>query len=1085
MKAIISGHRQPFCMLAVTTTLILLLANLCTHGAVYDVGATRETEPVPETGDIADDICIWLHPTNAALSLIIGTDKHNTTGGLYLYNLDGTQHAALLDGKMNNVDVLYNFPLNAEQVDIVAAGNRTDAALVVYKVDPATRTLSNVTAGAGIPLGTGASSIDIVYGTCLYRSPSSGEIYAFVSDKDGDVEQWRLFDTGSNSINAALVRGFDAGDISEGLAADYEYGALYVGEEDVGIWRYGAEPGDGTNRVAVDNVTDGRLAADVEGLCIYYMPGKRGYLIASSQGEDVGDGHQYKSTYAVYDRRDTNAYLCSFRIVSNSPIDDVTNTDGIDVTSAPLGDGFPFGCFIAQDDANPGTNQNFKLVPWHKIVQAGDTPLSLNMSWDPRAADNNLPRAALAPPAKLNSLTVNLTVTNLVGEPAGHSDCCIMPSTGELLGVDNHGRKRIDVFDLDGTYLRYIPTTNFADIEGLVHLYGDTFAAVDETGSDITFLQITANTTNIARSDGVSFHVPITNAANAGFEGLTYDPDNDWFYAVSENPMPIHKVVCQGTSGVATVLFDASDGLGGRCTDFMDIVYEPHSKHLFFMSDLSHNIVETDLAGTVLSERAPPENTGEGMTFSADLSELFLIQQVGTLHRYDVAWPAPGGAEDQTNVTLQVYLSAASAKTATVAYAAGTGSTAAGTGLDYTMPDGVLTFLPGDTNEMITITVLDDAEEEDNETIVCRLHSPGNAALRRGGGTNTYTIEDNDYLWAAYNDLAWFAAQTNDNITTYTTTNGAPARTRQGLLVNYDTGAPLGVTLTVSGGSAPNEGQGNHPAEGTDAHGLFDGRVDCKSTVTYTSDDANDLVLTFTGLDPDMRYEFASYSDRGVPSYGGRLHYGTISDVASFENASSAGTQILTKDEANDTTQYVAGYNTQNGFVTRFINIDPGTNGTFLVTFDRDVGASRYSYANAVMLRAGAGAWAPESWKTKYFSSPPNPAAAGDDDNDGLSNEGEYVSGCVPTNDTSYFAVDVLNSNGQAVVSFPTVKTEGSDYTGYDRYYDLEERTNLTAGADWTGVAGFTNILGTNQTVTYTPGDTLMLYRGKTRLERQ
>jgi myo-inositol-hexaphosphate 3-phosphohydrolase len=38
-----------------------------------------ETTPVPHTGDAADDVAIWVHPTDPVLSTIIGTDKQ---GGL-------------------------------------------------------------------------------------------------------------------------------------------------------------------------------------------------------------------------------------------------------------------------------------------------------------------------------------------------------------------------------------------------------------------------------------------------------------------------------------------------------------------------------------------------------------------------------------------------------------------------------------------------------------------------------------------------------------------------------------------------------------------------------------------------------------------------------------------------------------------------------------------------------------------------------------------------------------------------------------------------------------------------------------------
>src|SRR5439155_18284326 len=91
---------------------------------------------------------------------------------------------------------------------------------------------------------------------------------------------------------------------------------------------------------------------------------------------------------------------------------------------------------------------------------------------------------------------------------------------------------------------------------------------------------------------------------------------------------------------------------------------------------------------------------------------------------------------------LAVSLSAASGKTVTVAYAV-TGGTATGGGVDYTLASGTLTFAPGVTTQNINITVVNDATDEDDETIQVTLSSPSNATLGVTT-THTYTILDND-----------------------------------------------------------------------------------------------------------------------------------------------------------------------------------------------------------------------------------------------------------------------------------------------------------------------------------------------------
>ena len=140
----------------------------------------------------------------------------------------------------------------------------------------------------------------------------------------------------------------------------FRSGYLYVGEEDVGIWKYSAEPDAEPVRKEVDRARPGgSLVADVEGLTIAYGSDGKGYLIASSQGN---------STFAIYRREGDNTYVKSFRIVAGNAVDNVTETDGIHVTTANLGPQFPNGVFIAQDGADDKGKQNFKLVPWQLIV---------------------------------------------------------------------------------------------------------------------------------------------------------------------------------------------------------------------------------------------------------------------------------------------------------------------------------------------------------------------------------------------------------------------------------------------------------------------------------------------------------------------------------------------------------------------------------------------------------------------------------------------------------------------------------------------------------------------------------------------
>ncbi|MCA1721418.1 MAG: phytase, partial [Actinobacteria bacterium] len=311
------------------------------------VQATRETQPVPHAGDAADDVAVWIHPTDPALSTIIGTDK---LGGLAVYDLAGKELAYYADSSPNNVDIRYGVPLGGRLETLVVTSDLTTKALRVYRVDEATRGLEEVSARA-LTVGIG------LYGLCTYRSAVTGKLYAFDSDSSGTLQQWELFDNGGR-MDARKVRQISVGSTSEGCVADDAAGALYLSEEDVALWRYDAEPTGGTTRTAVDVVGAGRLVPDIEGLALYQGAGGAGYLIASSQGS---------SSYAVYERRAPNRPVGTFTIGAG-PVDGVTHTDGIDVVSTALGSDFPDGLFLAQDDRNDDGNQNFKLVRWGAVA---------------------------------------------------------------------------------------------------------------------------------------------------------------------------------------------------------------------------------------------------------------------------------------------------------------------------------------------------------------------------------------------------------------------------------------------------------------------------------------------------------------------------------------------------------------------------------------------------------------------------------------------------------------------------------------------------------------------------------------------
>lgn len=319
------------------------------------VEASIKTDDVESEDDAADDPCVYINQEQIEKSLVIGTDKEL---GIDVYNLSGKRIQRFADGEVNNVDLRYDFPWNNHSIPLISTGNRTTNTIDFYYVDQTTNEVKR--------LATGVHHAGMEpYGSCMYKSPITQKMYVFVNSKSGKVIQWEV-----TAANEALllnnVRRFDVGTTVEGCVVDDELQKFYISEERVGIWQYGAEPSDGNQRVMIDKTgTDGHLVADVEGLTIYRLNEGKGYLLASSQGENA---------FNIY-RRENGQFIGKFEIHYRGKR--IESTDGIDVTSHNLGDNFPFGMIVVQDGNRTNPRQSFKYASWLDISNKYSPPLEL------------------------------------------------------------------------------------------------------------------------------------------------------------------------------------------------------------------------------------------------------------------------------------------------------------------------------------------------------------------------------------------------------------------------------------------------------------------------------------------------------------------------------------------------------------------------------------------------------------------------------------------------------------------------------------------------------------------------------------
>jgi len=313
-----------------------------------------ETEPVnAEKGvDAADDPAIWINENNPEKSLILGTNKKS---GLHVYDLQGNELQFLNVGCLNNVDLRDGFLVNNKEVALVAASNCTLNTISLFFIDKNTHTVSDQVLNI-------KSSVNDVYGLCMYKNPQHNKYYVFVNGKGAEVEQWEIFND-SDSLKAKLVREFSVNSKPEGMVADDKNGILYIGIEEEGIIKLNAEP---DREYEPEWLTDSSpnenkyISSDIEGLALYKTHEKT-YLLASSQGN---------FSFALFEVSKNARYLFSFTI-NDGMIDGVEETDGIEVINFPVNENYPEGLLVVQDGFNfmdySIQAQNFKYISWKKV----------------------------------------------------------------------------------------------------------------------------------------------------------------------------------------------------------------------------------------------------------------------------------------------------------------------------------------------------------------------------------------------------------------------------------------------------------------------------------------------------------------------------------------------------------------------------------------------------------------------------------------------------------------------------------------------------------------------------------------------
>jgi 3-phytase len=248
----------------------------------------------------------------------------------------------------------YGLTLGGKPTDIVITTERMTHKLRIFSL-PDMKPVDN----DGIDAFVGETGFEYrdLMGISIYTS-KDGKMYAIAGRKNGPqtggyILQYLLFDDGTGNVKATLVRKF--GKYSgkkeiESIAVDNELGYIYYSDEQVGVRQYYADPQKGDEELSIFGTSG--FNADHEGISIYKLTDKTGYILVSDQGAN---------RFQIFSREGTKANPFEHKLLKIANIT-ARQSDGSDVTAYPL-PGFPGGLFVAMS-----TDGTFHYYSWKQIA---------------------------------------------------------------------------------------------------------------------------------------------------------------------------------------------------------------------------------------------------------------------------------------------------------------------------------------------------------------------------------------------------------------------------------------------------------------------------------------------------------------------------------------------------------------------------------------------------------------------------------------------------------------------------------------------------------------------------------------------
>lgn len=248
--------------------------------------------------DIADS-AHWQSSDSKNTLLIAALEED----GLAVFNADGKQIQHIEANEVLGVDVRYAMVANnGDEIDIAAIVLADENAFAFYEIEENSQQPLR-------KIGQFTAPIKLE-GICLAKNLTTGALYANGFSDEGEWVQFKLKYDGKK-ISSALqdngkampVRHTQVGGKLSSCVVDDETSTLYLAEQNIGIWQYGADPEDVKERWLLDVAKPIGHLAEVESMDIAYQKSGNGLIIVADEQQG----------FLLYDRN-SKAYLDEFSI---------------------------------------------------------------------------------------------------------------------------------------------------------------------------------------------------------------------------------------------------------------------------------------------------------------------------------------------------------------------------------------------------------------------------------------------------------------------------------------------------------------------------------------------------------------------------------------------------------------------------------------------------------------------------------------------------------------------------------------------------------------------------------------------------